>query len=351
MKKILAVIGARPQFVKHAPVEIAAKGIFDLVGVHTGQHYDYKMSQVFFEELEMAKPDYNLMVGSGLHGEQTARMMIELEPIIIKENPNFVLVYGDTNSTLAGALVASKLEIPIVHIEAGLRSFNRSMPEEINRVLTDHLSSFLFVPTQLAIDNLAKEGIHDNVYNIGDVMFDMLQISEHHGVFKKERLFSYDYCFATIHRPYNTDEPDRMEQILKTFESLPIRVVFAVHPRTYKKIQERIDLDNYRNIEFSEPLSYFDTIATIYNSKYVITDSGGIQKEAYLLRKKCITLRSETEWMETLINGWNTLVFDHIDQIGQVVKEIPGDYVSGLYGDGKAAQKIISILDNGDIEK
>lgn len=343
MKKLLTIIGARPQFIKHAPVEIAARDIFETVTVHTGQHYDYNMSQVFFEQLQMSKPDYNLEVGSGLHGEQTGRMMIDLEPILINERPDFVLVYGDTNSTVAGALTASKLHIPLVHIEAGLRSFNRLMPEEINRVVTDHLSDILFAPTKTGTDNLRSEGIVSNVHLIGDVMYDMIKISERNNILKQSDAAEEPYIFATIHRPYNTDSPERMRRILEVFEKLPLSVKFAIHPRTYKKIEEA-GFKPFRNIVVTEPLSYFDSISTIHNSTLVITDSGGIQKEAYMLKKKCITLRSETEWIETLVNGWNTLVFEEPEDILIKYKEPVGNYIQGLYGNGNAAHEIIGIL-------
>lgn len=343
MKKILAIIGARPQFIKHAPIEIAANGVFEMVTVHTGQHYDYKMSQIFFDELHMSKPAYNLNTGSGNHGVQTGKMMIDLEPIVVAEKPDFVMVYGDTNSTLAGALVASKLHIPVIHIEAGLRSFNKKMPEEINRILTDHVSSILFVPTETGISNLTNEGITSNVYLLGDVMYDMIRICEEKGILTKDNSFG-TYYFSTIHRPYNTDSPQRMKWMLDVFNSLSLPVKFAIHPRTYKIISEIVDLNSYKNIEFNEPLSYFDTIRTMYNSKMVITDSGGLQKEAYMLKKKCITLRSETEWVETLKTGWNSLVFENLEQIHEVESLVPGPYVEGLYGDGKAAEQVIEVL-------
>lgn len=346
MKKIIGIIGARPQFIKHAPIEIAAKNIFKMVTVHTGQHYDHSMSQVFFDELNISKPDYSLGAGSGLHGKQTARMIMDLEPIMVAEKPDFVIVYGDTNSTLAGALVASKLQIPIIHIEAGLRSFNRTMPEELNRVITDHLSSILFVPTQTAVDNLKNEGITKNVYLIGDVMYDMIKICVQHNILKKNNRGSELYYFATIHRPYNTDDANRVRKILDTFEKLPLQVRFAVHPRTHKKIESLFRMDSFKNIRFSEPLSYFDTIRTMFNSELIITDSGGLQKEAYMLKKKCITIRSETEWIETLTNGWNTLVFEDIDKIMEFVDQPTGEYINDLYGDGNAAKDIINVLNN-----
>lgn len=349
MKKIIAIIGARPQFIKHAPIELAARGVFEMVTIHTGQHYDYKMSQVFFDELNISKPSYNLQVGSGTHGVQTGKMLIELEPIMLKENPDYVLVYGDTNSTLAGSLVASKLNIPIIHIEAGLRSFNKEMPEEINRILTDHVSSLLFVPTVTGINNLANEGISKNVHLIGDVMYDMIKICESRKILDDNSDVLGKYYFATIHRPYNTDSKERMIKLIEVFQSLSLPVKFAIHPRTLNIISEYLDISSYSNIDFLEPLSYFDTVKSIYNSKTVITDSGGVQKEAYMLKKKCITIRSETEWVETLNNGWNTLVFENLDQLLSMEESLPGEYVDGLYGNGDAAKQVIDIIKSSEL--
>ncbi|MBO9634034.1 MAG: UDP-N-acetylglucosamine 2-epimerase (non-hydrolyzing) [Chitinophagaceae bacterium] len=345
-KKLMAIIGARPQFIKHAPLEIAAQKEFDFVTVHTGQHYDYRMSQIFFDELKMSRPAYNLNAGSGGHGAQTGKMMADLEPIMENEKPDGVLVYGDTNSTLAGALVASKLHIPVYHVEAGLRSYNREMPEEINRVLTDHVSSVLFVPTQQAIWNLEKEGITKNVYQIGDVMYDMIDICRKNNILQKDEEVFGKFYYATIHRPYNTDNDERLLRILEAFEQLPYPVDFAVHPRTLKRISTLSDTTKFNNIHFLEPVSYFDSIRKIHNSRAVITDSGGLQKEAYMLEKKCVTLRSETEWVETLQNNWNSLVFDKIEDILTEVESPVGDYIPALYGDGTAANEIIEILAN-----
>jgi UDP-GlcNAc3NAcA epimerase len=346
MRKALFIIGARPQFIKHAPIEIAAKGVFNTVTIHTGQHYDYKMSEIFFDELKMSKPNYNLGVHGGDHGEQTGRMMIDLEKVLMSEKPHFVVVYGDTNSTLAGALVSSKLHIPVVHIEAGLRSFNKSMPEEINRIVTDHLSTVLFVPTQAGVENLASEGIAKNVFLTGDVMYDMIRVCEKYNVIQTNNGNDNQdaYYFATIHRPYNTDDLNRMHKILIAFESLSLPVKFAVHPRTRQRIDQSFDIHSFKNIHFSEPLSYFDNIRAINNSRLVITDSGGMQKEAYMLRKKCITVRSETEWVETLENGWNTLIFEQIERIKEAINQPTGEYITGLYGDGDAAGSIIEVL-------
>lgn len=342
--KIIAIIGARPQFIKHAPMEIAAKGKVDLISVHTGQHYDDNMSKVFFDQLHMSPPKYMLEVGSHGHGVQTGRMMIELEDILLQEEPDAVIVYGDTNSTLAGALVASKLSIPVIHVEAGLRSYNKSMPEEINRICTDHVSSILLAPVTQAVDCLAKEGITGNVHLVGDVMADMVRIALEEDILY-EREDRKSYYFATIHRPYNTDEKERLEAVLDAFNALSYPVYFAIHPRTTSRM-EVFDLrrENFPNIRFLDPQSYFENLNYIENARAVITDSGGIQKEAYLLKTKCVTVRSETEWTETLKGGWNTLVFDRLSELPEVIEIEPAEYDPEVYGDRKAARKIWKLI-------
>jgi UDP-GlcNAc3NAcA epimerase len=341
LKKIIAIIGARPQFIKHAALDIASRGKIKLVTIHTGQHYDENMSGVFFNQLKITKPDYLLKTGGLLHGHQTGLMMQEIEQILVQESPDGVLVYGDTNSTLAGALVASKLHIPVFHVEAGLRSYNKKMPEEINRVLTDHVSDLLFVTSSNATENLHKEGIRSNIIEVGDVMYDMILIAQNElGSTPKIE----DYYFCTLHRPYNVDEKSRFLSILKTLDQLDKRIVFPIHPRSQARLKSAgINQDQFPNIYFIEPVSYFDNIAYLASSSGLITDSGGMQKEAYWLKKKCITLRSETEWTETLEHNWNRLVFDDLSQIQLALKEKPGKYVQ-LYGDGKAAEKIVDIL-------
>lgn len=344
MKKIVAIIGARPQFIKHAPVEIELKDSFELITIHTGQHYDEKMSDIFFKELDISEPSYSLNIGSKIHGLQTGEMMVAIEPILMEINPACLLVYGDTNSTLAGAMVGAKLNIPVIHIEAGLRSFNKKMPEEINRIITDHCASVLLAPTDEAINNLRNENITANVFKVGDVMYDMLRIAKERGFIQNEK---QDYYFATIHRPYNTDNAKQLKKILDNFNSLDYKVKFSVHPRTLKKmIDYSIDLSTYTNIEILPPLGYFDSLSHQLNSKCIITDSGGIQKEAYLLKKKCITLRSETEWVETLINNWNILIFDDLDTLKEKIEIVPGKYIPNLYGDGFGAKEIKQILND-----
>lgn len=346
MHKVLAVIGARPQFIKHYPFEVAAKGRFNLVTVHTGQHYDQNMSQIFFDQLGMHKPNYQLQAGGGAHGAQTGRMMIELEAIVLKEQPNAVVVYGDTNSTLAGALVASKLHIPIIHIEAGLRSFNRDMPEEINRVLTDHLSDLLFVPSQQSVDFLAKEGIKNNVHIVGDIMKDMVLMTVNNG-WLLSRPLQEEYYFATIHRPYNTDDKERLLQVLASFQEQAHKVVFAIHPRTRKAMETYgIVMSDYSNVYFVDPQPYFENLTWLYYSNALITDSGGMQKEAYWLQKKCVTVRSETEWVETLENGNNCLVFDDLSGLAGALNTPVMSFDPMLYGTGTAAHQMTEIIFN-----
>lgn len=340
--KIVSIIGARPQFIKHAPVSLALSKRFQSVSIHTGQHYDEKMSDIFFNELKIPRPEYLLDIGkASLHGAQTGLMLQQIEEILLKEKPTAVLVYGDTNSTLAGALAASKLHVPIVHIEAGLRSFNRQMPEEVNRILTDHVSELLFAPTPVAIDNLAKEGITKGVHRTGDVMCDTLNLMR---PFLK-RLQEGDYYFATLHRPYNTDEQERLTKILEVMNGLPAPVVFPIHPRTANNLRKwGVDVERYPNIRFVDPVGYEACLSYQASARYVITDSGGIQKEAYMLQVPCITVRSETEWVETLEGGCNTLVFDRLEDIADLVGRERSITFQDLYGDGHAAEEITDII-------
>lgn len=344
MKKIVVVVGARPQFIKHAPVELALKTFFEVITVHTGQHYDKRMSDIFFNQLNINKPNYTLEVGSSTHGKQTGQMLEKIEGILINEKPDGVLVYGDTNSTLAGAIAASKLHIPIIHIEAGLRSFNKTMPEEVNRILTDHVSEILFAPTDTAVSNLKNEGISKNVFNVGDVMQDTILLA------KKvigENYRQNNQILLTIHRPYNTDNTERLITILQILNKLDIEIIFPVHPRTLNILNNvNVLLSDLKNIKFQEPASYFDLIRLQLESICIITDSGGVQKEAYMLERKCITLRSETEWIETLENGWNTLVYEDLDSIFNVLKSIPNIYKNNLYGDGQASLKMAELIKN-----
>lgn len=343
--KVIAIIGARPQFIKHCPFELAAKDTLSLKSIHTGQHYDENMSNVFFEQLGMSKPDYQLSIGSSSHGKQTALMMIEIEEICFKEQPDALLVYGDTNSTLAGALVASKLHIPIIHVEAGLRSFNKEMPEEVNRILTDHISDLLFVPSQPSVVNLKNEGIEKGVHVVGDIMKDLV-----HRVVKNDMSIApknkNPFYYATLHRPYNVDEKIRLTQILSVFNDLDEKVYFSIHPRTRNKMVS-FDLNekNYTNISFLDPQGYLENLGMLEKCKSFITDSGGMQKEAYWINKKCITIRSETEWKETLENNANTLIFKDLSLLKNKVKNIdPISWDKDLYGHGNSATIMIELI-------
>lgn len=341
--KIAVVVGARPQFIKHAPFELACKGNIDLITIHTGQHYDDNMNKVFFDQFNLKKPDYMLETGGGNHGEQTGKMLTEIEPILVEEKPSYVLVYGDTNSTLAGALAAAKLNIPVIHIEAGLRSFNREMPEEINRVVTDHISYILFTSTEQALANLNKEGLNKRVHLIGDIMADSIELANQ--VDGNFDILDEPYCYATIHRPYNTDNPDRLRHIMDILNQLDLPVIFSIHPRTRKVCKTYgVDLERYFNIRFTDPLSYFDNIHYLKNAAHAITDSGGVQKEAYILKTPCITIRSETEWVETLRGNWNVLCFDNLNELPRLISRELGVYYDAVYGDGKSAQHIVSLL-------
>lgn len=349
--KILTVVGARPQFVKAAAVSRALRENHTEVLAHTGQHYDKNMSEIFFRELDLPEPDYNLEVGSASHSVQTGEMLIRLEPIFENEKPDWVLVYGDTNSTLAGALTASKLHIPVAHIEAGLRSFNRRMPEEINRVLTDHISQLLFCPAQKAADNLKLEGVTSGVHIVGDVMYDAIlryiEIAERKsGVLNSLGLKTKQYLLATVHRAANVDDTERLLHILQTFSALEETVVFPVHPRTYKAIRAA-GFSAGKNLKLVEPVGYLDMLWLEKNARMILTDSGGMQKEAYWLGTPCITLREETEWVETVQAGWNIVVGVERERIVNAVRNFsPPASRPHLFGDGNAAQKIVYYLEN-----
>ncbi|MBS1645314.1 MAG: UDP-N-acetylglucosamine 2-epimerase (non-hydrolyzing) [Bacteroidetes bacterium] len=343
MPTILTILGARPQFVKHAAVHRLLQARFEAKTLHTNQHYDYNMSAQFFKELGMPQPDYMLPIGSGTtQGAQTAHILQGIEEVCIAQRPDGMVLYGDTNTTLAGALVAVKMGIPIFHIEAGIRSFNRNMPEEVNRIVADNFSSLLFCPTQEAVDNLKAEGTtQGEIILTGDVMLDTLLAHQN----SVPELGRTPFYFATLHRPYNTDVPARLHRILVALNRLDHPVVFPLHPRTAARMQDAaLRKSDYPNIEFIEPIGYLRSIAYQKESICVLTDSGGIQKEAYILRKKCITLRSETEWPATLTHGWNSLVFEDVEKIAQRIKEQPAAYEEDMFGDGRAAQKIARAL-------
>jgi len=348
--KIVSIVGARPQFIKMAPVSKELRKHFNEIVIHTGQHYDYEMNEIFFEKLDIPTPDYNLGVGSGTHAEQTGEMLIGVEEVLKKKTPDFVLVYGDTNSTLAGALAAVKLHIPVGHVEAGLRSFDRSMPEEINRVLTDHASNVLFAPTATAVENLEKEGVTEDVYLTGDVMFDALinniKLAEKSKVLEKHNLQKKDYFLTTIHRPSSTDNKKNLENILGAFSSIDERIVFPAHPRTIKFIKHHgLTSIIGENVSVIDPVSYLDFLWLEKNAKKILTDSGGIQKEAYILNIPCITLRKNTEWVETVEDGWNILVGTNKEKIIESINDFtPKKKTRNVFGNGKACNKIVRIL-------
>lgn len=346
--KIATVVGARPQFIKAATVSRVIKskpGIQEII-IHTGQHYDQNMSDVFFKELDIPVPGINLGVGSGAHGKQTAHMLEGIEDILLKEKPDWVLVYGDTNSTVAAALAAAKLNIPIAHVEAGLRSFNRTMPEEINRIATDHISNCLFAPTQNAMNLLAKEGLGGVSYFSGDVMYDSILhyrdiALKKHSVKDIIDVEPGKYALATVHRQENTDNLDNLQSIFMAFSELDMPVIVPLHPRTVKFM----DQVPYRsNVKIIEPVGYLEMITLLENCHKVLTDSGGLQKEAFFLKKPCITLREETEWIETLEDNWNFIVGTDQTKILEKFAITKFGEQRNFFGDGKAAEKIIDHL-------
>jgi UDP-N-acetylglucosamine 2-epimerase len=348
---IVSIIGARPQFVKAAVLsrELAQSNVPEFI-IHTGQHYDYKMNEVFFSELGLRGADVNLNVGSGTHAQQTAIMLQGIEEILIKkqEELSSIVVFGDTNSTIAGALAAAKLCIPIVHVEAGLRSFNRSMPEEVNRVVTDHLSELLFCSSEAGRTNLAVEGITRGVYVCGDIMLDAFNVYRRFA----EKKFNIsdiipkeiveDYYLLTIHRPVNTDSPENITQVLSALRSIKSNIVWPVHPRT-KRLLDTIALP--ANVFIFDAFSYFEMMVVLEHAKKVLTDSGGLQKEAYWAKKPCITLRSETEWVETLHDNWNILVGAKITDIENAASvEVDLSTWTQLYGNGDSARQMVEII-------
>ncbi|MEW6376469.1 MAG: UDP-N-acetylglucosamine 2-epimerase (non-hydrolyzing) [Thermodesulfobacteriota bacterium] len=387
--KIITIVGARPQFIKAVAVSRAIQAFnrkakkkqIREVLVHTGQHYDYLMDRVFFEELQLPKPDYHLGVGSSSHARQTGLMLERIETVLEKEKPEIVVVYGDTNSTLAGALTAAKLNIPVAHVEAGLRSYNRDMPEEINRLLTDHLSSFLFCPTPQAVRNLLKEGIKNGkgkvVKNVGDVMYDSIlyysNLAEKKSTILKDLgLLTPNSCterfpsgaeaplgrsqtvpyyyLATLHRAENTDDPKRLKSILKALNEIgkKIPVILPLHPRTRKMIKVHGFLNDTRRIHLIDPVSYLNMLKLEKHARAILTDSGGVQKEAYWFKVPCFTLREETEWVETVKSGWNILVGTERKRIIEEVnntKSLKAPPRRGeIFGDGKASEKIVQTI-------
>lgn len=368
---LLSIVGARPQFIKAAMIvesisrlNAASQRLLHTL-VHTGQHYDFNMSECFFEELTLPTPKYNLEVGSGTHAVQTATMLEKIEDVLIRERPDVVVTYGDTNSTISGSLAAAKLNIPVAHVEAGLRSFNRRMPEEINRVLTDHLSSYLFCPTATAVENLHKEGIASGVYLSGDVMLDAVlewrtKTNGRSNVLEDLGIEWGSFVLLTIHRAENTDSPERLMSILEAVLHLPYPVVFPIHPRTRARIESDPgfatiwrQILSARSIRVIDPVSYLHMLVLEESARIIVTDSGGVQKEAYFLGVPCITARHETEWVETLRNGWNTLVPpEDFRALVNAAIRLWGTGGNALregadrssFGQGRAADEIVRVL-------
>lgn len=364
MITVATIVGARPQFIKAAAVSRAMRGKADFreLLIHTGQHYDPDMSDVFFREMDIPTPQYHLGIGSGTHGAQTGRMLQSIEDVLVIERPDWVLVYGDTNSTLAGALAASKVLIPVAHVEAGLRSWNRAMPEEVNRVVTDHISDLLFAPTKRAVCNLANEGIAgDNVLRTGDVMYDAALFYREIAaatstVLERLELAPREYCLATVHRPANTDNPNRLSEVVRAFEMVgdSCPVVWPVHPRTRSAIQKS-GLQVCRDrVKLIAPLGYLDMIWMETNAQVILTDSGGVQREAFFFQVPCITLREETEWVELIEHGFSRLC----PELGYNLLSCYNDALSSapnwnlpLYGTGTASETIVSRLASNEVER
>lgn len=372
-KKIVTIIGARPQIIKSSAINRAIKTKFsdqlEEVIVHTGQHYDENMSAIFFEEMGIPTPSYNLNVGSGSHGQQTAKMIEGLETIFLKENPSAVLVYGDTNSTIAGALAAAKIHIPVVHVEAGLRSFNKAMPEEVNRIACDHMSTILFTPTKTGLDNLIREGFSENmdlkatanqpkIYQCGDVMYDnSLYFStisaDQSSILSENKLVENQYILTTIHRDSNTDIAENMTEIFQALldiqQETGLAIVLPIHPRTKSKMEAQLPSDlfakiaNNTHFKIIPPAGFIDIIALEKNARMIITDSGGLQKEAYFFQKSCVILRPQTEWVEIVENGNAILAGSNYTKIVAAFNKLHAktDFTfPSYYGDGSAAEFI-----------
>ncbi|MBW7847357.1 MAG: UDP-N-acetylglucosamine 2-epimerase (non-hydrolyzing) [Bacteroidales bacterium] len=360
MKKIVTIVGARPQFVKAAVMSRLLRSAewndrFSEVLIHTGQHYDDSMSGVFFRELDLPNPDLHLQVESGGHGRMTGSMLLRIEEALEEQKPDLVLVYGDTNSTLAGALAAAKMGIPVAHVEAGLRSYNKGMPEEINRLLTDNISDWLFCPTQTAVSNLEKENIRKGVYLTGDIMFDAilfyqekLQQSNPHQLLQSiglnDRFTEEPFLLATIHRASNTDDPAKLSAIMQALGRSRQRIMLPLHPRTRKMLRQH-QIQVQSNVRITEPAGYLTMLLLENRCQAIVTDSGGVQKEAYFMQKPCITLRDETEWTETVESGWNTLAGTEPEKILTAIQQLhkPNRYPA-FYGDGQSAEKMLKAL-------
>jgi UDP-GlcNAc3NAcA epimerase len=372
MRKLLSIVGVRPQFVKAAMLcssierwnaACAPEDRIQHLLLNTGQHYDFEMAEIFFRQLPLPRPDFHLNVGSGTHGAQTGAMLEKIEDVLLRERPDCVIVYGDTNSTLAGALSAAKLHIPVAHVESGLRSFNRRMPEEINRITADHVSDLLLCPTLSAVQQLRNEGIEQNVFFTGDVMLDAVRAfapvaASHSDVMHELGVAPGQFVLVTIHRAENTDSLERLEQLVETLCRLERPTVFAVHPRLRMKLQQdsslqhlRRDLESASHLQMVPPLPYLDMLALEANARFILTDSGGVQKEAYFLSTPCVTLRDETEWAETLHDGWNTIAGTSPDSILPLAEALWEQERASFakprlsaFGDGKASDRILDLL-------
>lgn len=360
MKKIVTIVGARPQFIKAAPLSRALRNSdnFSEILVHTGQHYDANMSDVFFADLEIKKPEYNLGVGSASHAKQTAEILIKLEDLLLQEKPAAVIIFGDTNSTLAGALAAVKLHIPIVHVEAGLRSFNRNMPEEINRLVADQLADILFAPTDTAVGNLQQEGFAaDRIFQVGDIMYDVAlyygqKAEQQSTILQQLQLLPRQYVLATIHREENTDDPQRLTAILQGLNQVgqDMPVILPMHPRTRKMLDiHGISTTLTQNTQVVGPLGFLDMMLLEKNARVIATDSGGVQKEAFFYQVPCVTLRTETEWTELVTLGWNKVIAPANAEavttaIFKAINSLPNICQTQPYGNGNTAQEILSVL-------
>ena len=348
---IATVVGNRPQFVKAAAVSHKLRESHDELLIHTGQHYDDELSRIFFDELGIPTPERQLAIHDGTNSDQTARMLAALEPLLRDAGPDLVLVYGDTNSTLAGALAAAQQRVPLAHVEAGMRSFDRAMPEELNRVLADHASDLLLCSTPTAVENLGREGIRDGVHLVGDVMADValafLPVAEERSTALEDNGVSDgEYLLMTVHRAGNVDVPERLERVVELAEQLPLPAVFPVHPRTRARLRDAGLLERLEAaVTVTPPLGYLDFLKLAQHAKAVLTDSGGVQKEAYLLGTPCVTLRNTTEWVETVNLGWNVLAdLDTGAALGALMRPPPSGERPELYGGGHAAERIRDVL-------
>ena len=347
--RIFSIVGARPQFIKLAPLSTALAGVHEEIIVHTGQHYDYSMSEKIFIDLGIREPDIHLEINAGSTTSQISQMMMMLDSAMIKFKPDLIIVFGDTNSTFAGAMVAAKLNIPIVHIEAGLRSYNRSMPEEINRIVTDHISKYLFAPTQTSVNILKNEGLGKNTFFTGDIMVDTMKNNLEIAIKKSSiicqlKLQDKEYNLLTLHRNYNVDDTKILEYVLDELKQLEETIIFPVHPRTRKMLA-----DSYRvpaNIKMIDPQGYLDFISLEHSAKRIITDSGGIQKEAYILKKPCITLRTETEWVETVEEKWNLLINPSQNNIASRIKSFKTPENQGEVFGKNVTEQMIKIINH-----